>query len=339
MRDFRRAAVAVLVVAALQLTACTTREPAPTAPHMASGDAALRSAGFDRAFAAQERASARLLALPGVMGTGIGRDASGRAVVQVFLERPGVPALPSSLDGVPVAIEVTGAFHPFALTDRLRPVPIGASLGNDQECIPGTVGAIVVRNGTRYLLGPNHLLARRDAGQVGEAIVQPARVDFTADCAPSPRANRVARLTEFEPLRFDGSDNAIDGAIAELLTTDVTCATPPGFYGAPASTPADPVDGLPIEKLGRTTGLTSGEIKSVNVKLTLVYPEGKVRMVGQMLTSKSFGAFGDSGSLVVADDGTLRPVGMLIGGGSNGTGVVTPIGPLLARFGVTLCGP
>jgi hypothetical protein len=92
-------------------------------------------------------------------------------------------------------------------------------------------------------------------------------------------------------------------------------------------------------KLGRTTGLTRGAIKSVNVKLNLTYPEGKARLTGQMLTGRAFGGFGDSGALVVADDGTLRPVGMLIGGGNNGSGVVTPIGPLLARFGVTLCGP
>ena len=55
----------------------------------------------------------------------------------------------------------------------------GVSLGNDLECIPGTVGAIVMRNGTRYLLGPNHLLARRNAGQPGESIVQPARSNTT----------------------------------------------------------------------------------------------------------------------------------------------------------------
>jgi hypothetical protein len=338
MRVLHRAAVSVVVLFSLQLVSCTAREPAPTAPQSLSGTSALRVSGFERARAAQERASEQLFAVPGVAGTGIGRDASGRAVVQVFLERPGVSGLPHALAGVPVVVEVTGPFRPFALADRERPVPVGVSLGNDLECIPGTVGAIVMRNGTRYLLGPNHLLARRNAGQPGESIVQPARVDFTADCTPSPRANVIARLTEFVPLRFDGSDNAMDAALAVLLV-DVTCATPPGFYGAPAALPADPTDGLPVMKLGRTTGLTTAEIKSVNVKLQLTYPEGKARLVGQMLTGKSFGGFGDSGALVVAADGTLRPVGMLIGGGSNGVGVVTPIGPLLAQFGVTLCAP
>jgi hypothetical protein len=201
------------------------------------------------------------------------------------------------------------------------------------------VGAIVARGGERFLLGPNHLLARRNAGTTGEIIVQPARVDASVECAPSPAMNRVARLAEVEPLRFDGSDNTMDAALAVLTTDDVTCATPPGYYGAPAPTPADPAAGLPILKLGRTTGLTASEIKSVDVKLNITYPEGKVRMVGQMLTGKGFGAFGDSGSLVVAADGTLRPVGMLIGGGSNGVGVVTPIGRLLERFGVTLGAP
>lgn len=334
----RRILSAACVVAALATASCATRERTPTAPASGTARAPQRGDLF-RAQAAQERVADLVLAMPGVAGIGVGRDADGRAVIQVFLERPGAAGLPREVDQVPVVSEVTGPFRPFALTDRVRPVAIGVSLGNDDECIPGTVGAIVERDGARYLLGPNHLLARRNAAAIGEAIVQPARVDATPDCAPSPPGNRVAQLAEFEPLRFDGTDNTMDAALAALTTTDVTCATPPGYYGTPSSVPADPADGLPVLKLGRTTGLTSGVIKSVNVKLTITYPKGKARLTGQILTGKAFGAFGDSGSLVVTDDGTLRPVGMLIGGGSNGTGVVTPIGTLLARFGVTLCGP
>jgi hypothetical protein len=331
-------AVRLVTVFVLALAAgCSRQTPPPTAP-AASQVARPGAVDLSKAIAVQEAWSDLLLAHPDVAGTGVGM-ADGQPVLQVFLSGGRRNRLPATLSGMNVQYTQTGEFRPFALTDRTRPLAIGISLGNANECLPGTIGAIVQRGGVRYLLGPNHLLARRNAATIGEDIVQPSRPDASAACDPSSPADRVGRLADFEPLRFGGSANTIDGAIAELTTGEVTCATPPGFYGVPASTVAAPAPGLPIAKLGRTTGLTIGNIKSVNVKLNLRYPEGKVRMVGQMLTSKSFGDFGDSGSLVVAHDGTLRPVGMLIGGGNNGTGVVTPLGPLLTRFGVTLCGP
>lgn len=325
------------LVLALALAGCSRQSPLPTSP---SAHQVMRPGAVDltKAIATQEEWSDLLLAHPDVVGTGVGVE-DGQPVVEVFLSGGRRNGLPPTLSGMKVRYTQTGEFRPFALTDRVRPVPIGVSLGNANECIPGTVGAIVARGDVRYLLGPNHLLARRNAATIGEDIVQPSQVDASAACDPSPVADRVGRLADFEPLVFGGDDNAIDGAIAELTISDVLCATPTGFYGIPASNVAPGIPGLVIQKLGRTTGLTGGEIKSVNVKLNLFYPEGKVRMVGQMMTSKGFGDFGDSGSLVVTNDGTLRPVGMLIGGGNNGAGVVTPIGALLTRFGVVLCGP
>jgi len=334
----RAAFTCILTSLALLIAAGCSRDTSlPTDP---SGHSVTRTGAVDLsvAIAAQEAWSDLLLAHPDVAGTGVGVS-GGQAVIQVFLSGGRRNGMPGTLSGVKVEYTQTGEFQPFALTDRARPMPIGVSLGNANECLPGTVGAIVTRGGVRYLLGPNHLLARRNAGTIGEDIVQPSRVDASAACDPSTALDRVGRLAEFEPLRFDGSDNPIDAALAELTISDLSCATPPEFYGAPSSSVAGPAPGLTIQKLGRTTGLTHGTIKSVNVKLNIFYPEGKVRMVGQMLTSKGFGDFGDSGSLVVTQDGTLRPVGMLIGGGNNGTGVVTPIGPLLTRFGATLCGP
>jgi len=328
---------ALLLLAALLTCGCSRQTPLPTQP--AANQVARHGAvDLTKAIAVQEAWSEILLSHPDVEGTGVG-VVNGEAVVQVFLSGGRRNGFPATLSGMKVQYTLTGEFEPFALTDRVRPVAIGVSLGNANECLPGTVGAIVQRDGVRYLLGPDHLLARRNAATLGEDIVQPSRVDASAACDPSTTADRIGRLADFEPLRFDGSDNPIDGAIAELTISDVTCATPAGFYGMPAQTVATAVPELLIQKLGRTTGLTGGTIKSLNVKLNLRYPEGRVRMVGQLLTSKGFGDFGDSGSLVVTNDGTLRPVGMLIGGGNNGTGVVTPIGPLLARFGVTLCGP
>ena len=72
--------------------------------------------GLAKAIAAQEAHNPRLLTTPGVVGTAVGRRADGTAVIRVFVERRAVGHIPLSLDGVPVAVQVTGA-----LTAMRRP--------------------------------------------------------------------------------------------------------------------------------------------------------------------------------------------------------------------------
>jgi hypothetical protein len=72
------------------------------------------------------------------------------------------------------------------------------------------------------------------------------------------------------------------------------------------------------------------------VKLT--FPSGTALFVDQIITTNGFGDFGDSGALVVTDDAAAQAVGLVIGGKNNGSAIVTPIGPVLSYFGVTLVG-
>jgi hypothetical protein len=286
---------------------------------------------------AEESGADAVLGLPGVTGIGAGSD-RGRAVIVVFTERAGVAGVPNRINGVRVVTEISGTFRPFSLTGLYRPVPIGVSAGNTNECLPGTLGCVLEIRQRRFFLSANHVFARQNQGAVGEAIVQPSRPDADPACGPSPSTNTVATLADFEPVVYDGhTPNIMDAAIAEVGTVKVTCATLPSYYGAPGATPASAANGLPIQKVGRTTELTRGTIKAVNAKVKVTFPSGVALFTGQVLTSNNFGRFGDSGSLVVTDDGTKRPVGMLIGGGNTGSGIVSPIGPILARFGATIC--
>lgn len=57
------------------------------------------------------RHEARLLALPGVVSVGIGRDARGEPVIVVGLDRPRPQtqaAIPPALEGHPVRVEIVG---------------------------------------------------------------------------------------------------------------------------------------------------------------------------------------------------------------------------------------
>jgi hypothetical protein len=183
------------------------------------------------------------------------------------------------------------------------------------------------------------VLARANAAALGERVVQPSPPDEIPACGPSPARDVVATLSAYEPLKFDGSDNVMDAAIAELNTKDFVCATPAGYYGALDPQPADAALGLAIQKLGRTTGLTAGTVTAINAKVKLTYPGGSAQFVGLIKTSKSFGDFGDSGALVVTQEDSPRAVGLVIGGTSQGVAFLGPIAPVLARFGVTICTP
>ena len=332
-------AVVIALVSTLVLVSCSGDRPpassatAPLAPRPAV------DTGFAAAETAQEAASGALLALPGVVGTGVGRDADGLPVIVVLLERAGVAGIPGDLRGIRVTREVVGPLRAFALTDRYRPLPIGVSTGNAAECIPGTIGCVLESGGRQYILSANHVFARQNQASIGELVTQPSLPDADPSCGASPPPNKVARLADFEPVVYDGhTPNRMDAAIAELTTTDFSCATLPAFYGLPSSQPASPAVGSAVLKVGRTTELTRGTIKAIHVKVKITFPAGTALFVDQLLTSKGFGAFGDSGSLVVTDDGAHHPTGIVIGGGSNGTAIVSPIGPILDRFDATVCG-
>ena len=106
----------------------------------------------------------------------------------------------------------------------------------------------------------------------------------------------------------------------------------------PSTAVRDPAVHLGVMKLGCGTGLTRGEVKSVNVKVKIAFPSGVALFVGQFLTKPDFGGFGDSGALVVTNDAAVNPLGMVIGGGNNGSAIVTPIRPILQRFNATVYG-
>ncbi len=306
---------------------------APLAPLMAM------DSDIAAATDAQEAVSDVVLGLPGVVGTGVTRDARGQNAVLVLLERSGVRGVPVISGGVRVVTEVVGPLRGFALTGRYRPVPIGVSTGNAIECLPGTIGCVLESAGKRYLLTANHVFARQNQAAIGESMAQPSLPDADPACGPSPPRNRVARLADFEPVVYDGqTPNRMDAAIAELTTEDYSCATLPAFYGLPSSLPASPVPGSAVLKVGRTTELTRGTIKAIHVKVRITFPAGTALFVDQILSSKGFGAFGDSGALAVTDDGAFHPIGIVIGGGSNGTAILSPIGPILERFNATVCG-
>lgn len=312
-----------------------------------------------------------LMRISDVVGTGVGIGPDGLPAIKVFTTRHGVPGIPEWLESAPVHVEVTGQFYALRgptcdITGDLvckawerwpLPVPTGVSVGHP-AITAGTIAARVTKGTNVYVLSNNHVLANFNQATPGDPILQPG----TYDGGLNPD-DAIANLTDFEQITFCNSffgfiiscprTNTIDAAIALSDPLKLGVATPNGGYGAPAST-LHPAYGQPdilgdenlaqllgmaVQKYGRTTGLTTGTVSTINATVNVCYDADCMniaRFTDQLIvTPGTFSGGGDSGSLVV--DNLRQPVGLLFAGSDTNT-IVNRIDLVLKRFGVTVDG-
>ncbi len=277
---------------------------------------------------AQNAHTPELMKIPDVVGTGTGIDASGKLSVLVLTRREGVGHVPKSVDGVPTEIRVVGDVTAYAKPGSGSP-QCGTSTGNNLECAAGTIGAVVLKGSTKYLLSNNHVYARENAASIGEREDAPGRYDGKPRCAVTPQCGT---LSQFVNINFNGN-NTIDCAIALMDTGRPTSVVQSGGYTASSTVQSASV-GLAVKKSGRTSGLTHGTIQAINVTINVGYSSGVATFTGQIMTPATFIRSGDSGSLMVTETGN-NPVGLCFAGGSGGS-FANPIGPVLQAFGATI---
>lgn len=227
-----------------------------------------------------------------------------------------------------------------------RPVPIGVSGINQTDvCASGTLGCrCVASDGKVYILSNNHVLAKLNAGVVGQAIGQPSKGDKA--CVISA-LDVVGTLSDFQVYQFytdrklfsTAPINTMDAAVALCTSLNVDTATPTEGYGTPSRQPQENLFvGMAVQKYGRTTSLTKGKVYALNVEANITVTANKFARfrycidVQSLTRTPAFSAGGDSGSLVVTQ-ADRRPIGILFAGGGYDT-FVNPISPVLTRFKV-----
>lgn len=292
---------------------------------------------LEHAKAVQERHTEALMAKPGVVGTAVGLNDQGRHVVMVLLEKSGVPGIPQKLEDVPVRPVVTGKI--YARVDPAarfsRPVPTGVSTGHP-NITAGTIACRVTDGTNVFALSNNHVYANENKAQIGDSALQPGPYDGGSD-----PVDKIGALYDFEEIQFAKGwripKNTIDAAIAISSKVQLGTATPPDGYGIPNSLPRTASIGLAVQKYGRTTGLSNGNVTYLNATVDVSYGLGKVaRFVKQIIIEPgSFSAGGDSGSLIVTDDGNCYPIGLLFAGSDTMT-IANPIDAVLSRFNVSI---
>ena len=219
--------------------------------------------------------------------------------------------------------------------------------GNTITCCGGTLGSLVTRGATQYILSDNHVLARTDLAAIGESIIQPALVDTR--CGQEVFAT-VGQLSQFYNLET-GTAPKIDAAIAQAVTGAVDPSGNILFLGATTDANNVPLPGAPhagsgvaasvnmaVTKSGRSTGLTCSTVLSTNTPTTVQYQKGcgtgvmfsETFMNQVVVAGGNFSAAGDSGSLIVTQD-TADPVALLFAGSDTDT-VGNPVSDVLNFF-------
>jgi hypothetical protein len=239
----------------------------------------------------------------------------------------------------------------FAVNQAFQaaPIALGTSGGNANDkssgfCCSGTLGSLVTRNGTKFILSNNHVLARSGHAVVGEQISHPGMVD--TNCGAQSNFV-VANFTQAVKLNAAGTSLA-DAALAQVVSNEVDPSGAILGLGAvscgvaqaapPANTTATPAVNMLVAKSGRTTGLTCAHITDIDLAVSVQYDNAcgskssfVVNYDHQVdILSTTFSAPGDSGSLIV-DSQTSQPVALLYAGSDTDT-VANPIQAVLTNL-------
>lgn len=241
--------------------------------------------------------------------------------------------VPPMLGHVPTDVVEVGRIRLLSnRTGRVRPAVPGISIGH-QRVSAGTFGAVVYDNATQepLILSNNHVLANETTGQDGRAqagdpIYQPGPYDGGGP------GDQIGTLLRFVPLHMPPPrSNLVDAAVAKPLQADLISPTIMGI-GQVTGT-AEAQVGEQVRKSGRSTGVTTGEVRAVNVTVTVLMSEGRSARFDNQVVCSCMCSGGDSGSLGVTDNNLA--FGLLFAGSEVAT-VFNRIDYVLGQLDVSL---
>ncbi|MPQ45020.1 trypsin-like peptidase domain-containing protein [Clostridium tarantellae] len=212
--------------------------------------------------------------------------------------------IPKTYMGIKTDVIEIGEQAQKSLKEKIRPLVAGYGISKQNLKEAGTIGCIVTRDnpyGVKdyYILTNNHVIADLTRGEIGIPLVQPGGIDG----GESPR-DIVARLSEFIPLKFHRlnpkPENFVDAAIGKIIKPSLVQSKEIALVGKITGI-SKAVIGERIKKVGRTSGLTMGEVTTINTTIEISYGgRFKTPFLFKGLTlAKLQLDQGDSGSIVL----------------------------------------
>lgn len=264
--------------------------------------------------------------------------------------------IPAKINGVETDVFETEEINALAIdrTSKIRPAPGGCSIGHP-DMSAGTLGGVVKKDGVRFILSNNHVLANSNDASIGDQTWQPGKADgggpadtighlsefvpivFTGDESTCPITNAVVRAFNFLTKLFSRKSrirsfvdivNKVDCAISrpiddqDLSDEILEIGKPTGFAEAALDDK--------VKKSGRTSGLNEGTVTLTDVVATINYGD-KIATFEDQFATTPIASGGDSGSFVLSEDNKV--VGLLFAGNDSLT-IVNKISNVIDALGL-----
>jgi len=329
----------------------------------------------------------KLKRMKNVTGVAIGEKVSdgkptGEEAITIFVEKK-VPKsqlaksdmAPKEIKGYKTDIVEVGKVRALASdpTKKYRPAPGGVSCGH-YLITAGTLGCVVVKDGQRYILSNNHVLANENVANIGDQILQPGSYD------DGTLNDQIAKLFKFVPLDFGGTEqppppptpddpkkswcpvarmfakavNFSARMIGSKYSVVLHKQSLPNYVDCALAGPVTSKDvgdeildigswsgwmdnvtlNTPVKKMGRTTGYTEDKIIHTHATIDVTYGENLIATFEDQLLAGPMSAGGDSGSLILHRD-LNKAVGLLFAGSATHT-IINPIKFVIDALGITM---
>lgn len=273
---------------------------------------------------------------------------NGIAYPQGHLDTVGKP--PCAAQGAAYSVHTVGQRNVYTCGSSISP-------GNDASA--GTLGALVqLPDNLIYGLTNNHVSALCSHVPLNTPILAPGVLDVGPASVPPFTLGFHSRALEMKVGTVGNVNIAtnLDAAVFRIWNLGDISSMQGNAYDTPAVL-GDPIEGMRVAKVGRTTGHTEGQIVGRELRPVAVnYQAHSYGFSGVIMFANAFVIHGlhsefsdqgDSGSLVVALDAQGRPthsVGLIFAGGPDslapGTlkSLMLPLRPILEAFSATLIG-
>ena len=235
----------------------------------------------------------------------------------------------------------------------------GSSISPGNDASAGTMGALVrLPDGLLYGLTNNHVSALCSHVSPDTPILAPGVLDVGPNAIPPFTLGFHSRALEMRVGSLGNVDFAsnLDAAVFRIAEEANVSSMQGAAYDTPLAV-LDPTEGMRVQKVGRTTRLTQGQIVSRELRpLDVSYHAQAYGFNGIIWFANVFAIHGDaaefskggdSGSLIVAVDDAgkvLGAVGLVFAGGSDSSAPggyrssMLPLRPILEALNATLVG-